>query len=679
MPLPLLRRILLAVSFLLILPLPALAQFGNEPKVKVTVKPSRPSVSPGDQAVIAVILDHAPGWHTHTNAPVVPKELGDLQPYATEIDIVAISGARAGPIQWPKSHEVPVAGSGGKQVLYAVFDGHAVAYIPLIIDANSSGEVSLTIGVGYQACDKSVCLMFVEATDPESQFKVSIPISAAAPIPPTDSDFASFDPAVFAAMQEGATPAPAPGPTTPDHPAPNNPTTPIPAPPDHSFLGFIHVPAADSAAGLAVIALLAAVGGLVLNLTPCVLPVIPIKIMTISHHAGTPGKALYLGLAMAAGVVTFWTGLGLIAVLVLGVTDPSIIFGIWWVTFTIGLLIGVMALGLMGLFTFSLPQSVYMLNPRADNAWGSFLFGVMTAVLGLPCFGFVAGALLAGSATLPARVTLIIFAALGVGMASPYLVLSAFPKLVDKIPRTGPASELVKQVMGLLLLAAAFFFSIIGLQILIADQPHLSKVIQWWAVGFASAAAGLWLTYRTLRIASRPIPKVVFAVIGLVIAVLGIAVAISFDRSERARFARAAAANNGTTTDTGPWARYTPARLEAARHANSIIVVDFTADWCLNCLTLKATVLDSAPVQAAIAAPDVVTLTADLSSRQDPGWAFLKELGQVGIPLLVVFAPGSETPDFGANAYTPDMVVQAIEKARAASRLTSAIPPPPAR
>ena len=95
----------------------------------------------------------------------------------------------------------------------------------------------------------------------------------------------------------------------------------------------------------------------------------------------------------------------------------------------------------------------------------------MTAVLGLPCFGFVAGALYAGAATLPPIVTLLIFGSIGIGMGAPYLVLAAFPKLVDRIPRTGPASELVKQVMGLMLIAAAAYFIGSGLIGLVAGNP----------------------------------------------------------------------------------------------------------------------------------------------------------------------------------------------------------------
>ena len=201
---------------------------------------------------------------------------------------------------------------------------------------------------------------------------------------------------------------------------------------------------------------------------------------------------------MAIGVVAFWAGIGIPAALFTAAADPSRIFGIWWLTLGIGLLIALMGVGIMGLFTIQLPAAAYAVNPKADTAWGSFLFGVMTGVLGLPCFGFVAGALLAGSATLPPATIMIIFTSMGVGMAAPYLVLAAKPSLVERIPRTGPASELVKQVMGLLLLAAAAYFIGSGLIALVIDYPYLAKQLHWWVVALCAVLL-VWLADKDLR------------------------------------------------------------------------------------------------------------------------------------------------------------------------------------
>ncbi|MEM7622020.1 MAG: cytochrome c biogenesis protein CcdA, partial [Planctomycetota bacterium] len=390
-------------------------------------------------------------------------------------------------------------------------------------------------------------------------------------------------------------------------------------------------------------------GGFVLNLTPCVLPVIPIKVMTISHHAGSPGKSLMLGLWMFLGVVAFWFGIGLPVALVSGFADPSMLFGIWWVTLSIGLLIAVMGVGIMGAFSIELPSNVSAISPKADSPVGSFLFGVMTAVLGLPCFGFVAGALLAGTATMPWWLVLTIFTAIGAGMGLPYLVLAAKPEWVNKIPRTGPASELVKQVMGLLLLAAAAYFIGSGVLALVGPQdlPWWGKIIHWWGVALFAAAAGLWLITRTLSISKNAAMRAAMAVIALVLGTGGVAAATSQTDKARNDF----------------WLPYSEDALNARLAGGDVVVLDFTAEWCLNCKALEAAVLGVDPVKPLLLSTGVVPFKADLTRSDAPGWDKLTALGKTGIPTLAVFGPGTAEP-WIANAYTSREVVDAIERAK---------------
>lgn len=622
----------------------------SDETVRVRVVTDRSGVRPGDQLVVAVVFSHANGWHTHTNDPKPPAAWPDFQAIPTEVEISPIPGLHIGNPIWPQAHTMELSlGTGGPQP-YAVFSDDAVVLIPLLIGAEVTGKLSTSVRVAYQACDDKACVMPEDYTIP---LEVPVLAPGAAPGPSAEPGlFASFDPRAFASIST-TPPKPDPGakPTSSTQNAGNAPA----APP---FFGI------SRPSGLLGLALLAVLGGFILNLTPCVLPVIPIKIMTISHHAGTPGKSLYLGLWMAAGVVAFWVAVGLPVILFQSFGDPSRLFGIWWVTFGIGVLIALMSLGLLGLFQFNLPQSMYMINPKADNAWGSFLFGVMTAVLGLPCFGFVAGALLVGSASLPKATIMTIFACLGVGMALPYLVLSAKPGLMAKVPRTGPASELVKQVMGLLLLAAAAYFIGSGLIALVSEKPYLGKQLHVWTVAVLGIAAALWLILRTFQITTSAGRRALFAIVGVVIAGAGVAYAV--DATGRAREAWVAA---GPTDQKGlvdgAWIDFTDARFQEARAANKIVVLDFTAEWCINCKVLKATVLGKEPVKSALAQPGTVLLTVDLTSRLAPGWAKLEKLGRTGIPLLVIYTPGVDEP-WLANAYTPEMVTDALKAARAA-------------
>ena len=321
----------------------------------------------------------------------------------------------------------------------------------------------------------------------------------------------------------------------------------------------------------------------------------------------------------------------------------------------------------MGLFTLSLPQSTYMITPKADNAWGSFLFGVMTAVLGLPCFGFVAGALFAGAATLPPIVTLLIFGSIGIGMGAPYLVLAAFPKLVDRIPRTGPASELVKQVMGLMLIAAAAYFIGSGLIGLVAEQPWMGRLLHWWAIAFALIIAGGWLTLRTFQITPRWGPRITWLLVAVVMAV--IPTWYSIRATEKARLTHEALAGAGFK-GVGVylpevWNPFDPIVFELARESGKVVVVDFTAEWCINCKALKAGVLDVDPVKSRLAdSPDIVMFTADNTSRTAYGWELMKQIGQTGIPLLAIWSPSDpfEKP-WSSTAYTSGQVMEALDRA----------------
>ncbi|MCZ6835652.1 MAG: thioredoxin family protein, partial [Planctomycetota bacterium] len=415
--------------------------------------------------------------------------------------------------------------------------------------------------------------------------------------------------------------------------------------------------------GTVILAFLSIIGGFILNLTPCVLPVIPIKIMTISQHADKPGQCLKLGIWMALGVVAFWLAIGLPVAFITSVTDPSRIFGIWWITLGIGLIIGVMGFGIMGLFMMQLPQSVYMINPKADTPFGSFMFGIMTAVLGLPCFGFIAGALLAGAATLPSLTVIIVFTSIGIGMAAPYLVLAAKPSLVDKIPRTGPASELVKQVMGLLLLASAAYFIGSGLIGLLTDKPYLGKQLHWWAVAGLTTASGLWLIMRTFQITSKPLPRITFTIIGLILSFITLWVATGFtSKAKETWTVQQAALQSDAGYSTKIWNNYTPAALAQAREDGKIVVLDFTAEWCLICKSLKATVLNPDPVKSVLAGDTIVSFTVDLTSNKAPGWDLLRDLGKTGIPMLAVFPQNGSDP-WLSNAYTTDLVMQALENA----------------
>ncbi|VAX37935.1 hypothetical protein MNBD_PLANCTO03-2254, partial [hydrothermal vent metagenome] len=341
--------------------LSGLGQTAQTTNVVVSVEPSDTTIAPGGQLLLAITLSHKPGWHVHTNDPKLPpawEEIGFVA-IPTTIEISGPEGTAVGTIQWPEVHtiDLDLTGSGTPEP-YGVFEGRAIAFVPVTLPAEAAGRVELVAKVGYQACDDTTC----DRPQKESH-AVELTIDPGGPTEPTLAGalFADFDPAIL----DQAPPAEPRSETPPTEAASTSQTVPI------SFFRLL------------VIGLSGALGGLVLNLTPCVLPVIPIKVMTLVKHGGERrARTLMLGAWMALGVVAFWVAIGLPMAFLNSAFDPSrLLFGHWWVTLTLGLIIALLGVGIMGLFTITLPQSVYAINPRADTPHGSFLFGVMTAVL----------------------------------------------------------------------------------------------------------------------------------------------------------------------------------------------------------------------------------------------------------------------------------------------------------
>jgi thiol:disulfide interchange protein DsbD len=612
-----------------------------EDPVSVASKASKTKVAPGDTFAVAVVFDIEKGWHLHPNAPVLTPGMAAEQftPIPTTIEASPLSGLTVWPVQWPKTSptKVIVSPRFGRET-YGAYEGRAVAFVPVQVPSSAQAGSSIHLGlkISYQTCDERNC-MLPQDLDQSVDVPVVTLAEAAGASVQKDADFDTFDPGVFASAPGGG-------------PVVKKAST-------VRFSAFGLAFEIDPAgAGFVLLLLVAAFGGLLLNFTPCVLPVVPLKIMGLSQAAGNPARCFYLGAVMSLGVVAFWVAIGAAIAFVSGFSAISSLFQTPWFSLAVGLFILVMSIGMLGLYTVRLPQAVYMINPSHESAGGSFVFGIMTAVLSTPCTAPFMGSAAAWAATQRAPTTLSTFGAIGFGMALPYLVLSAFPKLLSRLPRTGPASELIKQVMGLLLVAVALFFLGTGLDPLLrlpVDPPFRAH---WWGIAAAGIGAMAWLVYRTFRITKRAGPRVVWTVL----AALGCGATLAITRA---------------VTQQGPipWLGYTPERLAEQLSKKKVVVLDFTAEWCLNCKALEAGVLHRPEIVKILTGPDVVPMRVDLTGSNPPGKQKLKELQWVGIPLLAIYGPGVGDP-ITYDAYTPEMVRDAIARASGKPGLVQAPP-----
>jgi thiol:disulfide interchange protein DsbD len=213
------------------------------------------------------------------------------------------------------------------------------------------------------------------------------------------------------------------------------------------------------------------------------------------------------------------------------------------------------------------------------------------------------------------------------------------------MPRTGPASELIKQIMGLLMLAASAYFVGVGLSGMLVSPPEPPSRLYLWVVAAFVISAGGWLLYRTLQIARRTANRAVFGALGALLVAIGLG-------------------GGFMLTAKGPidWVYYTPERFADAQRAGNTVVMEFTAEWCLNCKALESTVLSHPSVARLLAEDGVTPIKVDITNYE-LGNQMLSNVGRISIPLLVVFAPdGREV--FKGDFYTVEQVIAAVRDAQ---------------
>jgi len=589
-----------------------LAATAADDVVKVRTVWSVDRARPGDTVVLAVVADIKEGFHINADEGQLGT-YGDFKPIATKVAIVdAPDAATFETPRYPKAFPLKTQYVDSEIM---TFDGQIVIYLPLrLAEAVQPGTLEFKLGLQYQACTDAYCLF------PKNiKFGETLEVVKSGAAKKINQEwFADFSG----------------GPVAKDSGSVN-----------FDLFGWTFSIDTSSGLGLILLLVTAAFGGLLLNFTPCVLPLIPIKIISLSHVAQNRKQCFMLGLAMFLGVLVFWLALGVMIALVSGFSATNQLFQYPAFTILVGLIIGVMATGMFGFFSVRLPNFIYMINPEQDTWHGSFGLGILAAILSTPCTAPFMGAAAAWAATQPPSTTLVTFAAIGIGMALPYLVLSASPALVEKMPRTGPASILIKQVMGLFMLAAAAYFIGVGVAALWVSPPSPPGKLYWWPVMLLSVAGGGWLALRTFQVASRKKTKAFFAGIGIIVMALSAWGAVRL-------------------TDKGPidWVYYTDKRFQEATADRRVIVMVFTAEWCLNCKALEKGVLDHPAIVELLARSEIVPMKVDITGNNPEGKAMLRQIGNLTIPLLVIFSPNGKKV-FKSDFYTVEQVLNAVNQA----------------
>jgi thiol:disulfide interchange protein DsbD len=416
-------------------------------------------------------------------------------------------------------------------------------------------------------------------------------------------------------------------------------------------------PAAGAAASMSLIAALGAalLGGLILNLMPCVFPVLSLKLIGLAQHRTHSGSLAAHGIAFATGVVLSFL---LLAGLLIALQQAGSALG-WgfqlqtpWVVASLTVLFFLIGLNLLGVYEFTFGSGVGNAKvadglARKSDWRGSFATGVLAVIVASPCTAPFMSAAMGYAITQPAAVALSVFAALGVGMAAPYLLLTLFPALLHKLPRPGRWMELFKQFMAFPMFATCVWLLWVLAQQVDAGGVGLALAVVV-AVGFAAWALGLSqrgaYSFRWVALAGALLAALAFAPL--------------------ATTTPAAVAKTASSDD---WVDFSPEKLAQLSKEGKPVFVDFTAAWCVTCQVNKRMALTSDKVVAAFDAAGVVRMRADWTTRDDRITQALAQFGRNGVPLYVLYDTKGQ-PTVLPEILTEGIVLAALDKIRLAAR-----------
>jgi len=402
---------------------------------------------------------------------------------------------------------------------------------------------------------------------------------------------------------------------------------------------------------------LALVAGLILNLMPCVFPVLSIKILSFVQQSGEDhSKVVKHGVVFALGVlVSFWVLAGLLIFLrsqgeALGwgfqMQSPSFVM-------VIGGLLFVLALSLLGVFEIGGSLISLAGKTKGEGYSGSFFTGILATIVATPCTAPFMGTAITYALNSPFSGVMLVFSALGIGMAAPYMILSIFPSLLRLLPRPGAWMETFKQVMAFPLMA-----TLIWLIWVVGHQIGVDGIFRF-LIALLALAIATWVMGRW----NVPVKKTWVRKLAKVWAFLFIVLAFWLGKEASAFQNNEVTSVSGVDSHGIQWEVYSDEKLIELRNDGKPVFIDFTAAWCLTCKANELAVFSSSEVRERFKELGFTMLKADWTRRNPEITEALARYGRTGVPLYVIYGSGSKgDPVILPQILTPGIVLEELSR-----------------
>ena len=643
------REFLLLCALVLALASSQAQVIDGQQLVSAKLLSSKTAVIPGQPFEVGLLLEMAPGWHTYW------EYSGDAG-LPTKIAWTLPAGFESGAVQWPVPHLLIEPG----EIWTYGYDGKVLLITTIVPPANlpAGGTVTLRAKASWLVC-KDMCIpgsvelelnLPVAAVSPRAneeifnEFRSQVPSAGAPPFvlnwANTGGAWELKIPNLPAGAKAGLFPLPSEDRPV-GHPVAGGPGQ-FHIEMKGAFRGVLAVgEGAETKAwivessaqkqGLWLALFYGFLGGLILNLMPCVLPVISLKIFGFIKQAGeSPRRIFSHGLAFIGGIFTWFLGLGiLVVVLKSGGSEVTWAFQFQnpWFNVAIGSVVFVFALNLFGVFEVVLPGRAGTALESASSSGGlagSFFQGVFATLLATPCTAPFLGTALGFAFSQSAAVILAMFAAVASGMGVPYLLLTARPGWMKFLPRPGAWMERLKQLMGFPLMATlVWILNIVG------GQRGTDGVF-WFLCFLLCLAISCWLYGSFCGPLSRAGSRAAAIFLAALIAGGGGWYFLG------EKFADPGGRESGGIA----WVPFSARELSALQASGKPIFVDFTADWCITCKFNERTAIDTPAVRQLLRDKKVVPMKADWTNANPEITAALKAFGRVGVPFYVIYPAG---------------------------------------